>query len=189
MLLRFSFGGRVTVSASWVDMRNIDICLCFHRQVAARELAVDKVAEKGINHNEHRHTQQHFGKAEQPRADDDGNHDPEAVDAHAVPQNFGTKDIAVKLLEHKDKYDKKQHLPSRNRQDNERRGNRADKRSKERDDVGQPDDKGNQQGIRDPHDDAADIAEDRNDQAVQNFPGDEPHKNVVCGVYPGNRAF
>ena len=89
-----------------VDMAHFGVYLCIIGQAAALELAVDHIGKEGIYKHEHGNAQQHTHKAEQAAAHDDGKHYPEAVDAHAVAEDLGTKEVTVKLLKQNNKYDK-----------------------------------------------------------------------------------
>ena len=58
--------------------------------------------DSGVEAGEDGHAQEHPGHTPQAAAHQDGNHDPEAGNAGAVPQDAGAQDVAVELLESQD---------------------------------------------------------------------------------------
>ena len=116
------------------------------------------VIYRGVNDHEHRHAQQHPPEAEQPRAEDDGEHDPEAVYADGAAEDLRPDDVAVKLLENDDEDDEHKALERIDEQDDERARHRADERAEEGDDVRHADDDADEQRVGHVQDGADDIA-------------------------------
>lgn len=93
-------------------------------------------AHAGIYAGEHRHPQKHAQHAAYTAPHQDSHDDPEAGQAGAVPQDLGAKDIAVKLLERKDKEDEVQALDGAVQQDEKGAGDGPQEGPEEGDHIG-----------------------------------------------------
>ena len=88
----------------------IHILIRIRGQIALDELFRDQPPQRRIYHDEHRHSEEHSPEPEQAAAEDDGEHDPEAVDADGAAEDLRADDVAVELLKHDDEYHEYQAL-------------------------------------------------------------------------------
>ena len=86
---------------------------------------IDERLHRGVNDGEGRHGQQHAHEAEQAAAHDDGEHDPEAVDADGAAEDLGADDVAVELLQNENDDGEDQRLHGRDEQDDDAGRDRA----------------------------------------------------------------
>ena len=110
--------------------------------------AANNFGDRIVQHCKQRHTDSHAGKAEHAAEQQDGKHNPEARQAGRVAQNLGAEDVAVKLLQGKDKQHKIYRLHRADDHDQDGAGDCADKWPEKGDDIGHADDDGNQQRKR-----------------------------------------
>ena len=88
-----------------VDIIQIHVFRGLCLEAAFFQSVIDQLLQAGIDHDEHRHAQQHADKAEQTAAEQDGKHDPEAVDTGGAAEDLRSDDVAVDLLQDEDKDD------------------------------------------------------------------------------------
>ena len=79
-----------------------------YRQAVLAQRAIQRHADQTIGHRKGRHADNHAHKAEQPAEKQYGHNDPKAGKAGGIAQDFGSQDIAVKLLKHQHKNRKDQ---------------------------------------------------------------------------------
>ena len=140
---------------------------------------IDQPLQAGIDHDEHRHAQQHADEAEQAAAEQDGEHDPETVNAGGIAKDLRADDIAVDLLQDDDENDVNQALHRRDEQNDQRRRHRADERAEHGDDIRHGDDHAHEHDIRHAHDRTADIADDADDGGINDLTADKAHERRV----------
>ncbi len=152
-------------------------------KTAPSELAVNKVGNEGINENKHGNAEKHTCEAEKTGTYNDGEHDPEAVDTDNVAENLGSQEVAVKLLQQNNKHGKDQRFHGRHHENNHNRGNCADERSEERNNIGYADYNRDEHRVRHSKNCAANVANNTYDRAVKNSAG---NKSVEDAVYKAN---
>ena len=148
-------------------------------QIPAAQLAVDAVVDERVDHHEDRHAQQHAPEAEQSRAEDDREHDPEAVDAHRAAQDLRADDVPVDLLEDDDEDQEDQRFWRADHQDDDDAGHRAEQRAEEGDEVRHAHDHADQQRVGHAEDREDDVADDADDGRVQELAVDEADEGAV----------
>ena len=163
-----------------VNIIHIDIIRSLPREIAFFQLFVYLLVDRGIDDHEHRHAQQHPPEAEQPCAEDDGEHDPEAVDADGAAEYFRSYDIAVKLLEDNDEDDEHKALERVDKQDDERARHGADERTEKRYHVRHAHNDAHQQCIRHIQQRTADVADKPYDGGVEKLAVYKPGEGAVC---------
>ena len=93
---------------------------------------------------------------------------------------MGSEDIAVKLLQAKDEDHKVQALPGVDEQNQQRRRHQANDRAEERDDIRYADDCRNQHRVRQLEDQHPKIAENTDDQRVNELADDKAAEDFIC---------
>ena len=143
------------------------------------ELAVYDHFKRRVDNDKGRNTKQHAPEAENSAKDNDGKQHPEAVYADGGSEYLRADNVAVKLLEDKHEDDKPQAHFRIDQQYQQSRGDRADKRAEERDDVRNADYDRNKQRIRHFKYHAADIAQHADYRTVEQLAAYKAHERFV----------
>ena len=141
--------------------------------------AVQKLNHQIINQCANRGSDDHAQKTENAAKQQQRKNDPEFVDANIASHDPRTDNIAVHLLQNQNKNQEIQTLQRIHQQNQKCGGNRSQKRTEERNNIGDADNDGNQQGIRHIHQGHAHKADHADDQGIQNLAMDKAAENPV----------
>ena len=82
------------------------VILGFQGQGTFFQAVPHQAADRTVEHGEHRHAQNHTGKPKQSSKEQNGKQHPEGSQSGGITQDFGTQNVAVKLLQNEDENDK-----------------------------------------------------------------------------------
>lgn len=149
------------------------IGLCFLRHAPAAQRMAHQPGEDAVQHRKQRHADDHADKPEQPAGQQNGEHHPKAGKAGGIAQNFWAQDIAVELLQRKDKKHEVKRLERVDEKDKQPAGNGTDKRPEKRDDVRYAHHHADEHRIRHAQRCHPDKTQDADDEGIQQLAVDE----------------
>ena len=106
-----------------------------------------------------------------------------------IPQDFRTNQVSVNLLQNQDKNGEDQSIARIDHQENENTWNRTNERTEERQNIRNADHNTDQDRIFHIGHEHENIAQNPNDQRIDDFARDESRKNCICSSKPEYQRF
>lgn len=141
---------------------------------ALQDVCLDDGGEDGAKG----YADDHAWETEETAADEDGDKDHETGDTDGIAENFGSKQVAVKLLEQENKSHKPYGRNGISTEEEEAAGNGSDERSEEGNDVGHAYDDGDEFDVLDIdkkgiNEKQTKVAQDTDDGRIDDFADEE----------------